>query len=217
MANQTVAKSTGTGKSTLAIVGIVLGAVALVLSFIPIINNIAFFIGIAAAILGIIGLVKKMGGKAAVALVLGVLSVVITLALQASWSASLDELSDTLDEASEELNSSLDDMSGDNTEQLLQNDVEVVMGEFTVVTGDYGLNDTSLPITVTNKRSEPTSYSIQIEAVDAAGNRLDDYTVYVNSLGSGQSQDLEAFTYVSSEDLPEMQNATFKILSVSAY
>ena len=35
--------------------------IGLVLSFIPIINNIAFFIGILALIFGIIGIVKKAG------------------------------------------------------------------------------------------------------------------------------------------------------------
>ena len=43
------------GKSGLGIAGFVIGVIAIVFSFIPIVNNIAFFIGLIAVIFGIIG------------------------------------------------------------------------------------------------------------------------------------------------------------------
>ena len=46
-------------KSGLATAGLVLGIVGICLSFIPILNNASFFLGILALIFGIISLVKK--------------------------------------------------------------------------------------------------------------------------------------------------------------
>lgn len=48
-----------TNKSGLAIAGLVLGIVGVCTSFIPIVNNISFIMGILGAIFGIISLVKK--------------------------------------------------------------------------------------------------------------------------------------------------------------
>jgi len=85
--------------SGLAIAALVLGIVGLVLSFIPIINNVAFFIGVIGAILGVIAIVKtgdtavkKGRGMAITGLILSVLAVVITLLIQLSFSAAFDAL-----------------------------------------------------------------------------------------------------------------------------
>ena len=48
-----------TNKSGLATAGLVLGIVGVCTSFIPIVNNISFIMGILSAIFGIISLVKK--------------------------------------------------------------------------------------------------------------------------------------------------------------
>jgi len=65
-------------KSALATAGMVLGIVGIATSFIPIVNNASFVLGILALIFGGIALVKKkLMGKAMTALVLGILSVVI--------------------------------------------------------------------------------------------------------------------------------------------
>ena len=207
IANKPEAK---TNKSTIVTVGIIVGAIGVALSFIPIINNAAAILGLAAAVLGIIGLVKKVGGKAVIALLLGILSIGITLSLQQSWS-------DSFDKATEEFNQSMDDMSGNNTDDILKNDLDVNRGELSVTYDEYNYAHTVMPVTVTNKRDEATSYDVKIEAVDADGNRIDDETLYVSQLGSGQSQELKAFEYIESDKLDAMQNATFKIVSVSAY
>ena len=46
-------------KSGLATAGLVLGIIGICLSFIPILNNASFFLGILAVIFGIIPLIKK--------------------------------------------------------------------------------------------------------------------------------------------------------------
>ena len=71
--------------SAAAIVGLVLGILAIVTSWIPIVNNLSF-------ILGAIGTARgKKGGKglAIAALIVNVLSLVIVLGLQSAWSAAL--------------------------------------------------------------------------------------------------------------------------------
>lgn len=196
-------------KSGLSTAGMVLGIVAICTSFIPIINNLAFAMALVALVFGIIGVVKKAGtGKAVAGIILAILAMIFTVSAQKS-------LSDSIDNSINELNQEFDKISGNSTEEILKNDVDVVLGDFKAVKGDYGLTDTSLPVKVTNKNSEKKSFSIHIEAVDSNGSRLDDGYVYANDLASGQTQEFEVFTYVSSDQLETMKNATFKIVDVS--
>ncbi len=84
------------GKSGLAIASLVLGIVALVTSFLPVFNNISFFIALVGAVLGIVGLVgvcrgKKSGkGMAIAALVINIVAIVAVLAVQAAWVNAID-------------------------------------------------------------------------------------------------------------------------------
>lgn len=202
-----MAENVETKKSGLSTAGMVLGIVGIVLSFIPIINNIAFFLGILAVIFGIIGLVKKAGkGKAIAGLVLGILAIVITLAMQSA-------VSDAIDETSKEL----DKITGNSTEEVLKNDANVTLGNLQITKGEYGLNDTKMVVTVKNITNKKMSYSFHIEAVDADGKRIDEDYVYANDLSAGQTQDFEIFTYIEDSKLDAMRSATFKITEASAY
>ncbi|MDO4437325.1 MAG: hypothetical protein Q4B77_05175 [Coriobacteriaceae bacterium] len=78
------------------IVGVVFGGIALLTSFIPIINNAAALFGLAGAVLGAVALHStRVAGKksgralAVIALIVSVVSVAIVLTLQAQWSAAL--------------------------------------------------------------------------------------------------------------------------------
>ena len=81
--------------SAAAIVGLVLGILAIVTSWIPIVNNLSFMIGAIGLVFSIVGVVGTVrgtkGGKglAVAALVVNVLSLVIVLGLQSAWSAAL--------------------------------------------------------------------------------------------------------------------------------
>lgn len=113
-------------KSGLATAALVLGIIGICLSFIPVLNNASFFLGIFAVIFAIVCLVKKASkGKAIAGLILGILSVVITLSLQSSWAESLDKVSNDLDNA-----------AGNNTEEILGRDVDVSIGTFEGSLGD---------------------------------------------------------------------------------
>lgn len=195
----------------LAIVSLILGIVGIVLSFIPIINNGAFFIGIIAVIFGIIGLVKKeKKGLSIAGLILGILAVVITLGMQSAASKAIDDATSKLDKTT-------DDATGENTEDILKNDVQVDIGAFTADSDEYGITTTTLPVTVTNISKEKHSFSIQIECVDGDGNRITDDYVTVNDLAAGQSIDEKAFQYVEDDKLDSVKTGTFKIVEVDMY
>ena len=81
--------------SAAAIVSLILGILAIVTSWIPIVNNLSgilAMVGLVFSIVGVVGTVRgSKGGKglAIAALVVNVLSLVIVLGLQSAWSAAL--------------------------------------------------------------------------------------------------------------------------------
>lgn len=85
------------GTSGLAVAGLVLGIVAILTSFVPIVNNMSFLLALIGLILGIIGFVqtrkgKKTGAGIGIAsIVLNILSCIIVLATQSFYGAVLDE------------------------------------------------------------------------------------------------------------------------------
>lgn len=203
-----------TKKSGLSTAGLVLGIVGICTSFIPIINNLSFIMGILALIFGIISLIKGAGkGKNISAIILAILTIIITINMQKAFSETLDTMSNSFNDFS----SSMDSMTGNKTEELLKKDVEVILGDFQASKDNYGYTNTKLNVKVTNKTSATKSFSIQIEAVDSDGSRITNDYVYANNLNAGQSQNFEIFTYVSSDKLETMKKATFNIVEVSMY
>lgn len=200
--------------SAAAIVGLVLAVIGLLLSAVPIVNNFAFVLAVIGLVLGIIALVGIKKGKASgkkialITIVLATLAVIIVLVSQATYGAVIDG-------ASKKINETTDRATGKKTEDLLKDDVDVALGKFTVTQGEFGTTNTELPVTVTNKRSEAKSYSIQIEALDAAGNRITDDYVYANDLGANQKQEFKLFRYVETDQVEKMKSATFRIVGVS--
>lgn len=201
-----MANNEQTEKSGLCTAGLVLGIVGLCTSFIPIINNLSFVMGILAVIFGFVSIKKAGKGKMIATIVLGVLAIMITLSTQKTLSDSLDDISKDLDTA-----------TGKNTEQVLGTSVDVVLGNFEVTKKQYGINETKLPVKVTNKTNETKSFSIQIEAVSQDGTRITTDYIYANNLTAGQSQEFKIFEYVQSEILEKMKNAKYNIVEVSMH
>lgn len=196
-----------TKNSGFATAGLVLGIIGACTSFIPIINNLSLILGVLAIIFGIVALIKKSGkGKVIASIILGIVTIAITMSAQKTVSDSLDNLSKDLDK-----------VTGNSTEEVLANDAEVTLGSLEVTKGDYGITNTKLVVTVKNKTSEKKSYNFHIEALDSNGSRIGEDYVYANDLTAGQSQNFEIFTYISSDKLDAMKNATFKIVEASAY
>lgn len=196
-----------TQKSGFATAGLVLGIIGICTSFIPIVNNLSFVLGLMGGIFAIISLIKKASkGQAIAGIILCVLAMVITINSQKALSDSLNEVSSSLDKA-----------TGASTEEILANDVNVELGDFKVTKDSYGITDTKLTVKVTNKTNEKKSFSFHIEAVDSSGTRIDEDYVYANDLGAGQSQNFDTFNLVSSDKVNQLKNATFKIIEASMY
>lgn len=193
-------------KNGLATAGLVLGIIGICTSFIPVINNVSFILGLIGTIFGIVALIKKASkGQAIAGIILCILTIIITINYQKTLSDSLNTWSQDLDKA-----------AGNSTEEVLKNDVDVQLGDFQVTKGTY-TTETVLKATVKNKTNDTKSFSIQVEAVDANGSRIANDYIYANNLNAGQSQEFKLFEYVESDKLNSMKNATFKIVEASMY
>lgn len=204
--------------SGLAIAGFIIAILAILGSWVPILNNVSFFFAIISLILGIIGLVairkgKRVGqGLAVATIILSVLTFVVVIATQSFFGKVANEVSNSVSE-------SVNDFDGTNTEKLLKSNVDVTLGTFTHNPGAeaaYYYDDTTeLPVTIKNKATEKASYTVKIEAVGADGTRIAEDTIYVTDLNPGQSVSEKAFKYVEESKLEAVKAATFKILEVS--
>lgn len=205
-------------KSGLAVAGLIIAIFSLVMAWVPILNNVVFFLAIVSLIFGIIGLVsikkgKRIGqGLAVATIIISVVAGGAVLATQAFYGKVIDDVGDSVNE-------SLNDFDGTNTDKLLETSVDVTLGDFVFDPGaeaDFSYDDTTeLPVTIKNKSSEKASYTVKIEAVDADGTRIADDTVYVSDLNPGQSISEEAFTFVDSGKIEALKTATFKVLEVT--
>jgi len=192
---ETEVKKTGFGTA-----GLVLWIIGILTSFIPIINNLSFVMGILAVIFGVIAFLKKASkAKVIVVIILGILSIVITINSQKAVGEALETMGN-------EISNSLDTATGANTEEVLKNDLDVSLGDFKVTKKDY-TTDTELSVKVKNKSSEKCSFSVTIEAVDKEGNRIEEDTIYFNDLKAGQGKTDNAFTFVESEKINKLKKA----------
>lgn len=197
-------------KSGFSTAGLVLSIIGVCTSFIPIINNLSFVMAIIAIIFAVIALLKKSGkGKIIATIILAILAIVITLNSQKAVGEALETMGN-------EISNSLDTATGANTEEVLKNDLDVTLGKFKVKKDEY-TTDTELSVKVKNKSSETSSFSVTIEAVDKNGNRIEEDTVYFESLKAGQGKTENAFTLATSDMIKKLKNAEFKILEVSKY
>lgn len=205
-------------KSGFAIAGFIIAILAILGSWMPILNNVSFFFAIISLIFGVIGFVaikkgKRVGqGLAVATIILSIVTFGVVLATQSFYGKVVNDAGNSVKE-------SLNDFNGTNTDKLLATSVDVTLGKFVFNPGaeaKYSYDDTTeLPVTIKNKSSKKASYSVKIEAVDASGNRIADDTVYVSDLTPGQSMSEKAFTYVASDKLEALKTATFKILEVT--
>jgi hypothetical protein len=120
-------------------------------------------------------------------------------------------------EMSSDVDELISESTGGNTEQILADLLDVNFGTFTRDSDYTTIRRGKLPVTIRNKGSERASYHIQIEAVDAAGNRIAEDTAYVANLAAGQSVTEDAFKLTGDDDYDKLTRATFKVAGVSKY
>lgn len=168
------------GKSGLAIAGLVLGIVAVATSFMPIINNASFFIGLVGLVLGIIGLVQtrkgtKSGtGLSIAAIVLNIVACIAVLASQAFYSSVWNDAMESAGLSSSGTSSAISQGSASSqsssaVQAATQDDSSepeyAVSIDDATMTTDYAGNPALLvTFTWTNNSDDATSFAVAFYA-----------------------------------------------------
>jgi len=193
--------------------GFVLGIIGVVFAFIPLCYWIAYILGALALIFGIIGLVKKVSGhKALVATILGAVAIVVGIVMNI---LAVKAVNDALNLVENTVTSSFGDLLSDYEGDALGKTVEVTIDGYKDVEDNFW-GDKALVVNIKNISDKTLSFSIDIEALDADGNRIDDSSVYAESLAPGQSTTKNAFT-MSKLDENVLEKATFRVYKATSY
>lgn len=115
-------------KKVLGILSIVFGAIALIGSWVPLLNNLSFIIAIPALILGIIGLIVNRKNKKTLAIIGTILSIVAMAIVL--WTQSI--YGKAIDDASKEF-----DKSVAKVEKEIKEDQEKADAQFTWTKADF--------------------------------------------------------------------------------
>ncbi len=97
-------------KKALGIIAVVLGVIALLGSWVPIFNNISFFLGLLALLLGLIGIFVNRKNTKTLAIVgtaLAAVSMAVVLITQSMYSKALDDASKAVETAVSEVETSM--------------------------------------------------------------------------------------------------------------
>ena len=210
-------KSNGSGRNTseqggLYVAGMVLGIIGVVFAFIPFMYWLAYIMGLLALIFGIIGLTKKSEGHTALtATVLGAVALVVGIIMHIVIIQSVATIIDGWgDGVSDAMSDFLDDYESD------------IVGKYAEVTFegwqevDDPRTDHALVVTVKNISDRTKSFVFGLEALDANGDRLDEFSFTVENLAPGQSQRFNTFILTKLGD-DIMSSATYNVYQSSTF
>lgn len=186
--------------SGMAIAGLVLGILAAVSSWIPIVNNLSFIIGVIGLVLSVVGAVGTVRGKKAgkgiaiAALVINLVACGIVLAMQSAVSAAIDDV--TSDAVSTENVSVQPEDAADVPETDTAPEADDAAYAITDVqmTGD----DYSVTIsgTFTNSSDAEVSYvQVSYRLLDADGAQIGTAYANTNNLPAGGTWKFEAMGF----------------------
>jgi hypothetical protein len=176
------------------IAALVLGIIAAVVSFIPIINQGAFVLGPIAVILGVVGLVLKgrQRGGAIAGLILGAVSMIIAGIMIAVTLSALDAVSDSLDSLTNKTDALIldDGWELDNSNQF-----------FSQITG-----------TVSNSADEAFTglVTITFDVLDEDGSNIGSCVDSINTVDAGGKWKFDA---MCAETVQDKSQVRFKEIS----
>lgn len=200
-------------RSVAAIVALVLGVIALISSWVPIINNLSFIfalVGVAFAVVGLVGTLrgKKSGrGLAIASVVVNVAAVAIVLATQSAYSAAIDEAASgtvqTSDGASAAAPAAGETTSAETADKYSIDGEELSGDAYSCkISGVY-----------TNKAGKDLSYvQVSYNLFDADGNQIGTALANTNNLADGGTWKFEAFGSVAVDEV-----ASYKIGDVTGF
>lgn len=196
-------------KSAMAIAGLVVGAVALAASWIPIFNNVAFFIALLGVLFAIIGLVGTVRGKksgkgiAIAALVISIVACAVVLGTQSAYSDALDE---AMSEPTVADASSDEAPANDGSAEAAASDE----ADYTIadekLTSDYGY--AKITGTLTNNTDSDLDY-VQLEYVlyDEDGVQIDTAYANTSNLKAGGTWKFEATSVADADEVDSYERA----------
>ena len=179
------------GTSGTAIAGLVLGIIAVVSSWIPIVNNLSFVIavvGLALAIVGVVGTVRgRRAGKglAIAALVVNLVAAGIVLATQSAMSAAIDEATSGMVSTED-----VADQSQPAADAPAADDPAYAIADVQMTGDDYSV---TISGTFTNNSDHDVSYvQLTYRLLDAEGAQLGTALANTNNLAAGGTWKFEA-------------------------
>lgn len=114
-------------KKVLGILAIVFGGISLTISWVPILNNVSFYIAIISLILGVIALIVNRKNKKVLAIVgtcLSVASIIIVLVTQSMYSSAIDNASKAIDKASSSIDAEYSKSSSEEASKEAEADAK---------------------------------------------------------------------------------------------
>lgn len=200
-------------RSVAAIVALVLGVIALISSWVPIINNLSFVFALAGVVFAVVGLVGTLRGKksgrglAIASTVVNVVAVAIVLATQSAYSAAIDEAASGTVQTSDE--TSVAAPAAGETTSAESADKYSIDGE--ELTGDaYSCKISGV---YTNKAGKDLSYvQVSYNLFDADGNQIGTALANTNNLADGGTWEFEAFGSAAVDEV-----ASYKIGDVTGF
>jgi hypothetical protein len=211
----------------LATAGLVLGIIAVVFSFIPLVNVIVWPLAILGLIFGAIGLAKsgKIGkgkGASITALVTSLVSVVMFFLMNAVFFTAVDE---AVKETQNELDKSYDSAKVDDdgsSKSGKGTDGNPVLKDFKVskcdvATSEWGSKELALHIDYTNNGERRYSYFLEGEVL-ADGKKISDFLSTAENLAPGQTfKDEDAGFLVSSDKLEGAKKLECKVIEANRH
>ncbi|HET6635384.1 MAG TPA: DUF4190 domain-containing protein [Streptomyces sp.] len=207
------------GSNGLATTALVLGVIAVVVSFIPLLNVVVWPLAILGTIFGAIGLskagkVRKGKGAGITGLVTSAVAIIMFFAMNALFFSAVDK-------ASEELDKSYDSATvGDGKSKTGGAKESEVMKDFKVtkcdvVTGDFGIKEMAIHVDYTNNGDRRYSYFIEGEVL-ADGKKVNDFMSTAENLAPGQKfTDKDAGALVNADEVKDAKKLECKTVKAS--
>lgn len=190
-------------RSVGAIIGLIVGIVALLGSWVPIFNNFAFILALVGLVFSIVGLVgvlrgKKSGkGLSIAAVIVCVLSCVVVLGTQSMFSAALDA-------ASGDVTEDVATTDSGDSQQAAEEAKYVISGE-KMTKDSYSQ---TIAGTFTNNTDEEMEYvSIEYILLDKNGDQLGTAIAVTNNLKAGGTWKFEAVGFEDSDKVKKFERA----------
>ncbi|CAH1856236.1 DUF5067 domain-containing protein [Convivina praedatoris] len=158
-------------RKVLGILAIVFGGISLLLSWIPIINNIAFIFGIIGLVFGIISLFINRKNKKILAIIgtsLSVVSMIIVLGTQATYSKAIDKAAGVTTTKS----------SNTKTSKIMNTDIDLNNGNQTIKVTDYKILK---PGEGNNKYGDKTLIAFWYTTTNHSDKELDPMSAWISS------------------------------------